>query len=99
MLFIALATPERRNSGIVGTGGGDEDTSALEPDKVATPEPAVLLPDTLAPLVAPAANPPAPANAAPAAIAPARTKAKAVDPTSPEITFLATNGTRAIASA
>ncbi len=98
MLFIALATPERRNSGIVGTGGGVEELIAPDADTVLTPAPAVL-PDPAAALLDPAANPLMPASAAPAVIAPARTKAYAVDPTSPEITFLAMKGTRAMASA
>src|SRR5579862_7838380 len=96
LLFITLRTPERRNSGMVGTGGGVEEASVLEPDTA--PAPAVLLPDPAAPLD-PAANPLAPASAAPAAMAPTRTKANAVDPTSPDITFLAMKGTRAMASA
>src|SRR6266536_752268 len=102
LLFIALATPERRNSGMVGTGGGVEEAIAPEPnddDDAPTPAPAVVLPEPVAALLAPAANPLAPASAAPAAIAPARTNANAVDPTSPEITRLAMKGTRAMASA
>jgi hypothetical protein len=99
LLFIALATPERRNSGIVGTGGGVEEAITLEPDAELTPVPEAPLADPAPALLEPAANPLTPANAAPAAMAPARTKAKAVDPTSPEITFLAMKGTSAMASA
>ena len=84
---------------MVGTGGGVDEASTLEPDAVLTPVPTVLLPDPAAVLVDPAANPLTPASAAPAAMAPPRTKANAVDPTSPEITFLAMKGTRAMASA
>src|SRR5207244_4330033 len=91
--------PERRNSGIAGTGGGVEEAIALEPHTALTPAPAVLLPDPAAAMLDPAANPLTPASAEPASMAPARTKAKAVDPTSPEITFLAIKGTRAMASA
>ena len=99
MLFTALATPERRNSDIVGTGGGDEEAIAPEPDLLPTVAPADEVPEPApAPLV-PAANPLAPAKAAPTAIAPARTKVNAVDPTSPEITLLAMRGTKATASA
>jgi hypothetical protein len=101
LLFIELATPERRNSGIVGTGGGVAEAIAPEPtdDDTPTLAPALALLEPAAALLAPAANPLAPAKAAPVAIAPARTNANAVDPTSPEITFLAMNGTSAIASA
>src|ERR1700756_2361674 len=101
LLFIALRTPERRNSGMVGTGGGVEEAIAPEPnddDDAPTPVPA-LLPEPAAALLAAAANPLAPARAAPAAIAPVRTNANAVDPTSPEITRWAMKGTRAMASA
>src|SRR5579864_1927551 len=85
LLFIALATPERMNSGIEGAAGGVDDARTVEVDEAPTP------PDTVAPAeagLAPAARPVIPARAAPAATPPALTSAKAVDPTSPEMILL-----------
>src|ERR1700739_4329676 len=95
-LFIALATPERMNSGIEGAGGGADDARTVDVDEAPTP------PDTVAPAeagLAPAAKPVIPARAAPAATPPALTSANAVDPTSPEMIRLAMTGIRAIARA
>ena len=98
LLFIALATPERMKSGIDGVGGGVEEASIVEVDELPTPPDAdVVAPEEVE--LAPAAKPLAPARAAPAVTAPARTRAKAVDPASPEITRLAINGIRAMAKA
>jgi hypothetical protein len=96
LLFIALATPERMNSGIEGAGGGADDASTVDVDEALTP------PDTAAPAeagLAPAAKPVIPARAAPAATPPALTSAKAVEPTSPEMIRLAMKGIRAMAKA
>ena len=67
LLFIALATPERMNSGIEGAGGGVDDARTVDVDEAPTP------PDTVAPAeagLAPAAKPVTPARAAPAATPP-----------------------------
>ena len=83
LLFIAPATPERMKSGIEGAGGAVDDARTVDVDEVPIPL------DAVAPAkagLAPAAKPLIPDRAAPAATAPARTKAKAVEPTSPEIT-------------
>ena len=96
MLFIALATPERMNSGIEGVGGAVDDAKTVDVEEAATP------PDVVAPAeagLAPAAKPLTPARAAPAATPPALTSANAVDPTSPEMILLAMNGMSAMASA
>src|SRR5450432_205661 len=94
LLFMALAIPERINSAIVGVGGGIDDARLAE-----LPPPPADAPALAGAPPVPAANPLAPARAAPATAAPARTKAKVVDPTSPEITRLAMKGTSATASA
>ena len=98
-LLFAPAMPERRNDAmeVAGAGGGIDDETAPEP--AAVPALPAALPPPADPLLAPAANPLTPANAAPAATAPARTMAKAVDPTSPEIIRLAMNGIMAMDSA
>ena len=96
LLFIALATPERMNSGIEGAGGGADDARTVDVDEAPMP------PDTVAPAetgIAPAAKPVIPARAAPAATPPALTSAKAVDPTSPEMIRLAMKGISAMARA
>ena len=95
LLLIALATPERMKSGIEGVGGGTEEASVIDVDGPA-PAGAALAVEA-APT--PAAKPLIPAKAAPAATAPARTMANAVEPTSPEMTRLAMNGITATASA
>src|SRR5579863_10622001 len=96
LLFIALATPERMNSGIEGAGGGADDARTVDVDEAPTP------PDTVAPAetgLAPAAKPLTPAKTAPAATPPALTSAKAVDPTSPEMILLAMKGISAMVRA
>jgi len=96
LLFIALATPERIKSGIEGAGGGVDEASVMELDEAPTP------PDAVAPVepeLAPEAKPLTPARAAPAATPPALTRAKAVDPTSPEMILLAMKGINAMARA
>ena len=95
LLFIALATPERMKPGIEGVGGGIEEASVIDVDE---PVPADVAP-AVETALAPDAKPLIPAKAAPAAIAPARTMANAVEPTSPEMTRLAMNGITATASA
>ena len=80
---MALDIPDCRNPAIdvAGVGGGIDELMAMvdEPPPALAPAAAGV-----APAPAPAANPPTAANAAPAAVAAARTKANAVDPTSPE---------------
>ena len=96
LLFIALATPERMNSGIEGAGGAVEDARTVEVDERPAP------PDAVAPAeagLAPAAKPVTPASAALAATPPALTSANAVDPTSPEMIRLAMKGISAMARA
>jgi hypothetical protein len=96
LLFIALATPERMKSGIEGVGGAVDDANTVDVVEVLTP------PDAEAPAKdgpTPAAKPLIPAKAAPAATPPALTNAKAVDPTSPEMIFLAMKGISAMARA
>ena len=41
LLFIALATPERMNSGIEGVGGAVDDARTVDVDEVPTPPDAV----------------------------------------------------------
>ena len=96
MLAIALATPERMKSGIEGAGGAVDDARVEEVCEAPIPPDAVVLVE--AELV-PAAKPLTPARAAPAVTAPARTSAKAVDPTSPETILLAMKGINAMARA
>ena len=95
LLLIALATPERMKPGIEGVGGGIEEASAIDVDEPAPPDPVPAVETALAPETKPLI----PANAAPAATAPARTMANAVEPTSPEMTRLAMNGITATARA
>ena len=97
--FTALMMPLRMVCARLGCGGGaEEDALATEPpapdDAAPAPDPAAaveLAPDAVP---APAATPLIPDRSAPAATAAARTIVKAVDPTSPEISFLAINGIR-----
>src|SRR5258708_7669515 len=98
---MALAMPDCRNPAmdLGGVGGGIDELTATDADELPAPAPAPAgaTPPDAAP--APAANPLTPARAAPTATAPARTNAKVVDPTSPEITRLAIKGISATARA
>jgi hypothetical protein len=83
-------------SGIEGAGGAVDEPRVIAVDEAPPP------PDAVAPVepeLAPAAKPLTPARAAPAATPPALTSAKAVDPTSPEMIFLAMKGINAMARA
>ena len=99
LLFMALETPERMKFGIdeaeAGVRGGVEDASERDAAELPAPDDAVAAEAEPSPVEKPAN----PASAAPALTAPARTKANAVDPTSPEMTRFAMNGITAIASA
>ena len=99
-LFIALAIPERRNPAmeVAGVGGGIEEASVTDVDDPPAPAAAELAaPEDVA--ATPEENPVTPARAAPAATAPARTRANALNPTSPEMIRFAIRGTSATASA
>jgi len=97
LLLIALETPERMKSGIeeAGAGGGVEDARLIDAAEV--PAPAEDVAAEAEPI--PLENPANPASAAPALTAPARTKAYAEDPKSPEMTRFAMKGITAMASA
>src|SRR5258708_2173543 len=92
LLFIALATPERMKSGIEGVGGAVDDARTVDVDEPPTPPDAVT---PVNPDLPPAAKPLTPAKAAPAAPPPALTRAKTVDPTSPEMILFAMKGSSA----
>jgi hypothetical protein len=83
-------------SSIEGVGGAVDDARTVALDEAPT------LPEAVAPVeaeLAPAAKPLTPARAAPAATPPALISANAVDPTSPEMIFLAMKGINAMARA
>jgi len=83
-------------SGIEGVGGAVDDANTVDVDGALMPLEVVVPVEDGA---TPAAKPLTPAKAAPAATPPALTKAKAVDPTSPETIFFAMNGISAMARA
>src|SRR5437588_11974166 len=74
LLFMALDSPDCRNPAIdvAGVGGGMDEFMAMVDEPPPAPAPAAA---GVAAAPAPAANPPTAANAAPAAVAAARTKA------------------------
>lgn len=99
-LLASPAMPCRKNDAMAGAGVGGGVEDAILAELTAEPAPVdAELPALELAAPVPAANPLTPASAAPAATAPARTTANAVDPTSPEMILLAVNGTNAMDSA
>src|SRR5690348_6163736 len=96
--FKALSTPARMVMGRLGSGGGSEDEMAAVAGAVelVPPVAAMAFPEDPA---SPAETPAQPARAVAAALLPARTKAKAVPPTSPATTLRAMKGINPRASA